>query len=76
MMRKSILYAGGLGLLAALACGSGEQTETQPELTQRQRDSAIGASSLPGARGVTRALEASDSAAARSSRLDSLSAQP
>ncbi|HUF66887.1 MAG TPA: hypothetical protein VMM17_13005 [Gemmatimonadaceae bacterium] len=76
MMHKPILYAGGLSLLAALACGSGEQTGTQPELTQRQRDSAIGASSLPGARGVTRALDAADSAAARSSRLDSLGAQP
>lgn len=76
MMRKSILYAGGLSILAALACGPGEQAETQPDLTQRQRDSAIGASSLPGARGVTRALEASDSAAARSSRLDSIGAQP
>lgn len=75
-MPKSLLYAGGLSLLAALACGSGEETETQPELTQRQRDSAIGAASLPGASGVTRALDAADSAAARSSRLDSLSAQP
>ena len=76
MMRRSMLHAGGLALLAALACGRGERPETQPELTQRQRDSAIGASSLPGARGVMRALDASDSAAARSSRLDSLSAQP
>lgn len=75
-MHKSVLYAGGMSLVAALACGSGEQAETQPKLTQRQRDSAIGASSLPGARGVTRALDAADSAAARSSRLDSLSAQP
>ncbi|HEX6250834.1 MAG TPA: hypothetical protein VFZ56_05325 [Gemmatimonadaceae bacterium] len=75
-MRRSILCAGGLIFLAALACGSGEQTEAQPEMTQRQRDSAIGASSLPGARGVTRALDASDSAAARSSRLDSLGAEP
>lgn len=76
MMRDSIACIGFTGLLAALACGSGEQAETQPELTQRQRDSAIGASSLPGARGVTRALGAADSAAARSSRLDSLSGQP
>lgn len=76
MTRKSIACVGFAGLLAALACGSGEQTEAEPALTQRQRDSVIGASSLPGARGVTRALGAADSAAARNSRLDSLGAEP
>lgn len=75
-MRKSILDAGFLSLLAALACGPDEQGEAEPELTQRQRDSAIGASSLPGAHGVTRALGAADSAAARNLRLDSLGAEP
>lgn len=76
MMRKSFLYAGILSVVAALGCGSGEQPEAKAELTQRERDSAIGASKLPGAHGVTRALSAADSAAARNSRLDSLAAEP
>jgi hypothetical protein len=76
MTRKSIARMGFTGLLAALACGPGEQTDTEPALTQRQRDSAIGASTLPGARGVTRALGVADSAAVRNSRLDSLGAEP
>jgi hypothetical protein len=61
-------------LLAGGACARGENAEPTMDLTQRQRDSAIGASKLPGAHGVTRALGAADSAAARNTRLDSLAA--
>ncbi len=39
--------------------------------TQRERDSVIGASKLPGAGGVRGALRAADSAAARNARIDS-----
>jgi hypothetical protein len=65
----------GLGLAMLVACGGGgaggaQRTDT---LTRRQRDSAIGASNLPGARGVQRALDAADTAAARRARLDSVS---
>ena len=45
-----------------------EEEETRPEMTQRQRDSVIGESSLPGAQGVRNALRAVDSAAARRQR--------
>jgi len=41
-------------------------------LTQAQRDSIIGASRLPGARAVQRALDVSDSVSARVEALDSL----
>jgi hypothetical protein len=44
--------------------------------TERERDSVLGASRLPGARGVRGALGASDSAAARNARLDSVANQP
>jgi hypothetical protein len=43
--------------------------------TERERDSVIGQSALPGARGVHRALGASDSARARSAVLDSMASQ-
>jgi len=43
-----------------------------PERTERERDSIIGQSRLPGAAGVKGALKASDSAAARKARLDSI----
>ena len=44
--------------------------------TQRERDSAIGASTLPGAGGVRGALRADDSAKARNARVDSIANQP
>jgi hypothetical protein len=44
--------------------------------SERQRDSVLGASQLPGAAGVRHALELSDSGAARRSREDSVAPGP
>lgn len=68
------LLAGFL-LTGLLGCGGGEPAERPrtPE-AQRARDSVLGASDLPGAQGVQRALEVSDSAAARRAREDSIAA--
>ena len=72
-MRKLILLA---GVLALAACRSDESPDSRRDLTKRQADSAIGASRLPGASGVTRAMNAADSAAARNARLDSVATEP
>jgi hypothetical protein len=56
--------------LAATACRS--SATAGAGRTERERDSVIGQSALPGARGVQRALGASDSARARSAVLDSM----
>jgi hypothetical protein len=63
-----------LVLLLCAAC-----SEPQPDaaaardtLTREQRDSVIGASSLPGARSVQRAIDAQDTANARGAAMDSL----
>lgn len=56
---------------AATACGSKETPERQ-QMTQRQKDSLLGASSIPGARGVQKALNVQDSAAAKRALLDSI----
>ena len=64
------------GMLALAACSSGETTDSRPEVTKRQVDSAIGASGLPGAQGVTRAMDAADSVAARNARMDSAANEP
>jgi hypothetical protein len=62
-------------LLLVCACASGKDQSKRPG-TQRERDSVLGASRLPGATGVRGALRAQDSAAARNSRLDSVASQP
>ena len=54
--------------LAAPGCGGSGDTDTRRQLSQRQRDSTIAASSLPGAGTVGRATEIADSAAARRAR--------
>jgi len=60
-------------LVLALACGGGEAGDVAPAdtLTRAQRDSALGASSLPGAGGVRGALDVSEAARRRAEALDS-----
>ena len=59
-------------VLCLLAAGCGRGSGERHGQTKRERDSVIGASQLPGAAGVRRAIEAADSAAARNARLDSV----
>jgi hypothetical protein len=57
-------------LLLLAACATKKETAQKP--TERQVDSAIGNSNLPGAQGVKGAMRVADSAAARQARLDSI----
>ena len=59
-------------LLFIVAACSSEKAATRKPMTQRERDSAIGASKLPGAAGVRGALRVQDSAQARNNRLDTI----
>jgi hypothetical protein len=67
---KSILLVVCAGCM--LACGSGSDRSSADTLTQRQKDSILANSKIPGARGVGSALRASDSVGARVQRTDSL----
>jgi hypothetical protein len=67
-------FAFGLAVLALAATVLGSngcaRKEAPPQtLTERQRDSLLGVSGLPGAVVVTRALATQDSAAARAARM-------
>jgi hypothetical protein len=56
------------------ACSSPETAQNRRDtMTQRQKDSVLAQSQLPGAEGVGKALRAADSAKARQARLDSAS---
>lgn len=61
--------------IAVAACGA-PADESADTMSQRERDSTIGASNLPGAPGVSAAIRAVDSADARNARLDSIAAEP
>jgi len=66
-------------LLAGLAACADHETDAaarSDSLTQRQRDSVIGASKLPGAQGVQGALQADSAARARAERLSAIDSVP
>ena len=67
-----LLLAGFAVLLAFAGCSKSETAHR--ELTERQRDSILGKSVLPGASVVTRALSVSDQATARASSMDAQAA--
>jgi hypothetical protein len=64
-----------LALSVVLGCGS-DHAERQAPKSQRQRDSTIGASRLPGAQGVGGALKAADSAASRRAQEEAAGQEP
>lgn len=72
MRLRAVAAFATIMLVGCTNTDTGEGGVDRDTLTQRQRDSIIGASSLPGARGVQRALEVTDSVNARRSALDTL----
>jgi hypothetical protein len=59
--------------LAVSACASKSEGNRRDTMTQRQKDSTLAQTGLPGAQGVAKALAAADSAKARQARIDSAS---
>jgi hypothetical protein len=74
MSRTSVLASMVL-LVVCGACDPGKQSPKRAA-SERERDSVLGASRLPGATGVRGALRAQDTAAAQNTRLDSVANQP
>ena len=68
---SGILVTVVIAILAA-ACSKDEEDGSKKKLTQRQRDSVLAETGLPGARVVGTALKVADSTEARAKRLDEL----
>ena len=71
-MKRPVVAAFAL-LLAASCTKAPETANNRDTMTQRQKDSVLAQSALPGARGVGQALKAADSLKARQAALDSAS---
>jgi hypothetical protein len=67
-------YAAVVLCVMAVACAKAGRTpaSARDTLTVRQRDSVLGASRIPGARGIQRAMTAADSTSARAAQADSI----
>lgn len=68
-MSTRCAFGTALLLLGLTSCSS--TTKTSTGRTERETDSVIGQSAVPGASGVQKALDAQDSARARAAGLDS-----
>lgn len=67
----------GLLLIATAAIAACSDTKDErPDLTQREKDSILGASQVPGARAIKRSMTSADSATVRQNRLDSAMQEP
>jgi len=73
-MRSSLRWIAPL-LLLGTGCTASSDDAGQRRSTQRERDSVISTLPIPGAKGVGKALTASDSAASRASLIESASEQ-
>ena len=69
---KPILWV--IPVCLMMACGSDKSSQSvnRDTLTQRQKDSILANSRIPGARAVGRAMTAADSASARALRTDTV----
>jgi hypothetical protein len=63
-------------LAVALTACTTEQTDSRSSLTQREKDSILAGSQIPGAKAVKKTMNTADSAAARMSRIDSAQQTP
>jgi hypothetical protein len=68
--RQRILALLAATLLACAATACTQNHAPQRQLTERERDSTLGKSVIPGAAVVTRALAVSDTAPAQAQRMD------
>ena len=75
-MKVQALLASTALVLALAACAKDNGDAARRDLTQREKDSILGASQIPGAKAVNRAMTSADSATARALRLDSAQKEP
>jgi hypothetical protein len=65
-----------VGIVACSSGGESQQTVNRDTLTQRQKDSILAQSKIPGAQGVGRAMTVADSVSARVQAADTVGDVP
>lgn len=70
---RALLTAATITFSVAACTKQNTQANNRDTMTQRQKDSVLSQSGLPGAKGVGQAMKAADSAKAHQTQLDSAS---
>ena len=75
MSKLGVVLGGAFFLLALAACGQ-QDTQQSSAHTEREKDSILAGSQIPGAKAVKKAMTVADSAGARGMRIDSAQQNP
>jgi len=75
MSNRAIVIGGALVSLALAGCAKDDTTTTTTR-TQREKDSILAGSQIPGARAVKKTMTVADYAAARQARIDTSQQNP
>ena len=76
MSKLGVVLGGALFLLALAACGQQDTQQSSTTRTEREKDSILAGSQIPGAKAVKKTMTVADSAAARGLRIDSAQQNP
>jgi hypothetical protein len=76
MSKAGAAFAGAVLALVLAACTKDDTQQSTIERTQREKDSILANSTIPGAKAVKRTLTTADSVAARAAHMDSTQQNP
>lgn len=76
MSKRRLLLGGALLSFFLIGCDNDKTEETRSTMTQREKDSTLANSQIPGAKAVKKAFTTADSATARQNRIDSAQNNP
>ena len=76
MSKRLIVIGSTLLSLALVGCAKDDTTQTTTTRTEREKDSILAGSQIPGARAVKKAMTVADSATARQIRIDTSQQNP
>jgi outer membrane lipoprotein SlyB len=77
MSKRGTVIVSALISLAMLGCAKDDSTQSETTTrTQREKDSILAGSTIPGAKAVKKTMTVADSVAARQARIDSSQQNP
>jgi hypothetical protein len=75
MFRRGLLIGGALLTVSLAGCAK-DEPDARANMTQREKDSLLARSPIPGAKAVGKSMTVADSATARMNRIDSAQQTP